>query len=224
MLLRLESRLILLGLLVACGGQDPILERAERIREQGGPVASQTPGPPSAQPPPSDRSVFEPEPGIPNAPIPVDIGQEMPGLHASGEPSEPAPGEPSAPPAPGGNYGPTVRISGTMSVVGDFSGTVLIRPHASDPLVPPHDILGPGISVQFPEQDVFSIDVPMGTLVFLEAFMDLEEGNGRPNEGEPMMTSVEGISTDLDVDDLLIVLEVPAHRPPPDGAPDLDER
>ena len=106
----------------------------------------------------------------------------------------------------------------------DFSGTVLIRPHASDPLVPPHDILGPGISVQFPEQDVFSIDVPMGTLVFLEAFMDLEEGNGRPNEGEPMMTSVEGISTDLDVDDLLIVLEVPAHRPPLDGAPDLDER
>ena len=208
--------------LFACGGQDPILERAEQIREQGGPSASQTPGPSSAQtPPPADRVVVQPEPGVPDAPDPVQPETDS---QNSPMPSEPTPGVPSdPPPGPGGARGPTVSLSGSLSVVGEFSGTVLIRPHASDPLVPPHDILGPGITVEFPDQTDFVIDVPMGEPVFLEAFMDFEERNGRPNEGEPMMTSSEGIATDADVSDLIIVLEEQPHRPAPEGAPSLDE-
>ena len=215
MLYRLRIGLTLCVSLVACGGQDPILERAEQIREQGGPSAGETPGPsPMHSSVSAAGSGVEPPPGIPEEPARVDPDAREIGT--------PVPGEPEAPPPMpiGVNSGPSVRLSGNISVVGDFAGTVLIRPHGSDPLVPPHDILGPGISIEFPEETTFVLDVPMGQAIFLEAFMDLGERNGRPNEGEPMMASSDGITTASDVADISIELAIQPHRPAPEGAPE----
>ena len=215
MLYRLRFELILCAALVACGGQDPILERAEEIREQGGPTAGETPGPSPSHSSVSSPGVgVEPTPGIPEDPVRVQPDAREIGTPVPGEPEDPSP-------MPmGANSGPTVRLSGTIEVVGDFTGTVLIRPHGSDPLEPPHDILGPGISIEFPEETMFALDVPMGQPIFLEAFMDLGEGNGRPNEGEPMMALSEGITTDSDRNDISIELAVQPHRPAPEGAPE----
>lgn len=175
-----------LGLVVACGGRDPILDRADELAgvdeapaaAGGGPVQAPAPAPGAPEAPPLGAGGV-PAPGQAGEPTPV-------------QPPEPAPGIPDqAPPggqAFGGDLGPAVTVRGVVRMEG-WSGTpIRIDVFDGDQLAaaggkstPPRVIAMQQLSQPGP----YEVAVPSGVgKVWVGAYAD-ENGNGRPDRADP---------------------------------------
>lgn len=167
-------RLSLLSLLAlaACGGDDPILERAEALSAAAPPGAN-SPGP-----------AAQPAPGTPSQPPPAAAAP--PG---AGTPPSPTPGTPQEPPPGGGPGGPTqgpsVTLSGVIQLAQPTAGAVRIDVFDGDQ----RDLSGPRPQVvgmgKIAAAGPFSVAVPQSAAkVWIGAFVDVD-GDGRPGPAEP---------------------------------------
>ncbi len=212
------SRLVI-GLLCACGGQDPILDRADEIREQGGPSANETPGISTARDPGRNNS----QSGQSNQPSPGKPGEPPPG-----NPDPPSPGVPdpsqeghqdAKPPIQGS--GPAARISGVVQIPEGMTGTVHIMAFASDPAAARKGGRHPDVAgfTQLNGTGDFSFELANGGApVWLDAHLDQgPDFDGRPGPGEPTGFLESGIPTTEDTSGIVLELEVRPHQDPPDG-------
>ena len=199
----------------ACGGTDPILERADEIRAEeanasGGQGVS---GNGSSQGSPVVGASGANQPGQPGQP-----GQ----LGQPGQPEPVTPGIPLEPESVGTPEpistmaeGSAVMISGTVTVAGGQSGRIKIKGHLKDPRGQVHQPMGgDGIELDYPAETSFTLPVNLGATVWIEAFLDLDQ-NGGPSFKEPQATTPEAIVANGNVDSVELVLEVQAHRPEP---------
>jgi hypothetical protein len=208
--LRLTSRawLQLAGLLVlgaaisVCGGDDPILQRAEEIREQGGADPGETPG------------ISANSSSAPGQVQPTPGGNGDRGAHIPGD-SEPVQAS-ANPPVQG--EGPTARISGIVQAPDGLTGPVQIMAFASDPKASRtggHPDVAGFTTIEAP--GAFSLELANGgNPVWLDAHLDLgPDLDGRPGPGEPTGFWSEGIPTTSDTGDIVLELVVRPHQGPP---------
>ena len=200
----------------ACGGTDPILDRADEIRSEesnasGGSTAAGTNQNGNRS---TESATNNVQPGQPVQPA---------------QPDQMTPGIPDEPEVGGGSEGGStsseggaVLISGTVSVKEGQSGRIKIKGHLKDPRGQVHQPMGgDGIELDYPAQNRFSLPVNPGATVWIEAFLDLD-GNGGPSFKEPQATTPQAIVANGNVDSVELILEVQAHRPEPTtpmGAP-----
>ena len=204
---------------LGCGGQDPILDRAEEIRGQGGPEATRNSGPSAGGVRPSSSS----------SPAPGSVGVGVPDEPPPGSPDEPPPGSPDQPlpgsadessrqPPPVQGEGAEATLSGMIVVPDGMSGTINLKAFVSQPMDgqghpnlagPDVKITAEGVSTRF-EMTVKNGDQP----IWLEAHLDMGELDGRPGPGEPFGRGHQGIPTTQDTAGLELKLEVRAHQEP----------
>jgi hypothetical protein len=200
---------------LACGSDDAILQRAEELRAQGGPSATETPGPAAAGRPNQPRAAAsEAAAGSPG------VHQEQP---PPGTPEEPSPGEPSDPlPVDGSPSLPPpgevaeAQISGTVQVPDGMTGTVHIVAFASDPKAARNGGGHPNVAgfLVLDAPGEFTLGLSNGGQpVWLDAHLDLgAEPDGRPGPGEPMGFWGAGISTQSDTEGIVLELSVRPHE------------
>ena len=194
----------------SCGGEDPILERAKEIQAQSDQGSGSGAGGSSSSS--SRGSSTKPPPGNNGHPPPGDSEGSQ---HVDFEHSAMDPGTQQDPGTEQG--GSKVAISGSVVIPEGFPpGSVIVRAHFSDPAVITNNPVGGApLTIAYPEETTFTIEVPTGDGIYLEAYLDSDRSNG-PSEGEPLAISAQAIPTGESVEGVQLVLEVPAHRPPPD--------
>ena len=236
----------LFGLLVACGGEDPVLkaareaaigetERSEspaQLAPTGGghpidgglamqPDATGTPGPGGVLTPGVPE---EPPPGDPSSPSPG-----VPGTPSPGVPGDPNPGVPGAPnpgvpgqPTPGSpseatDEGPVVTLKGTVEMSDYKSGEIRIDVFDGDHRS--HAGQRPNLvrSTLLTKPGPFEILVPVSSgRVWLESSND-ENQDGRPGPRDPS-GRYERNPLDLSEEGASgIVIVLERHDPPPGG-------
>lgn len=224
----------LLGVVVLIGcGRDPILDRAESLDAPAGeaPARSAKPGPPSGSPQAgktgaqagktgdrkpgaTHRELGGPQPGVPAQPAPGDPAEPGPG-----RPDAPAPGVPEEPSPGAAHGGPSVQLSGRVTVEGDAEGTVRIDVFDGDQRAAAASGTPPKVVAQARLETAgdFSVAVPQGAgSVWIGGFVD-QNGNGRPDRDEPAgWVAANPLSTAADHSGLELVLRV---DPPPGSAP-----
>lgn len=171
-------------LLLACSGQDPILDRAEGMEgADASPGAgaqaerSAGSGPPTAgaPEPPRPGQGTEPSPAVPGEPEPGDPGSPSPGV-----PDPPAPGAP-------GTDGPTVALTGTVQVESWAGGPIRIDIFDGDQQAAANSGKRPSVvgQARLDKPGPFEVRVPEGIAgVWIGGFAD-ENRNGRPDPRDP---------------------------------------
>lgn len=216
---RWACALLLFG--AACGGRDPILDRADQLAAgdaaaNGGQGPAQAPAPAPGRPAdPAAVVPGEPAPIDPGAPAPIDPGEPTPGV-----PEDPPPGIAGEPPPDGqvgmADLGPTVTVSGVVSMDDHRGSPVRIDVFDGDQLaaaggkskrprvIATLQVAGPG---------PFSLEVPSAPgKVWLGAYAD-EDNDQRPGPLDPAAWAPDNpIYVDKPKAGLQIKLE---RRPPP---------
>jgi len=212
-----------LGLLGSCGGTDPILERADEIREKStgnsaSSASGEVPDPKNdnemaAGPATATHSVGSPSANNPG------IESGTPGVPQPGEPPDPQPVRVDATPHVHGT-GTHAEIAGTVVAPAGLNGTIYIKAFESDPSMArsggPHPRIVREVSIA--EHGAFTMvlandDKP----VWLDAHMDLGEANKKPDpeQGEPIVPTPLKVLTNQNSEGIVIELVVR----PPESAP-----
>lgn len=204
----------MLLLATACGSEDPILERAAEM-EGGGTPPSPSSSAPVAGVAPSTAGT--PEPPAPGRGTPPRAG--TPGEPAPGDPGQPAPGTPEAPePGSPGSDGPSVVLSGTVSVEAWAGGPIRLDIFDGDQLAAAGSAKRPSVVAQanVERPGPFEVRVPVAAgRVWVGGFAD-ENRNGRPDPRDPSgWFGGNPVATDADRGDL--VLQLRAAPPPGEG-------
>lgn len=202
-----------LGVVAVGCGRDPILDRAESLD-----AAAEAPAPPAAPAAaparPAPRELAAPTPGVPAEPPPGDPSEPGPG-----RPDAPAPGVPEEPRPGAAHGGPTVALSGRVTVEGGIEGTVRIDVFDGDQRAAAASGTPPKVVAQarLEQAGPFSVAVPQGAgAVWVGGFVD-QNGNGRPDREEPAgWLATNPLPTAGDRSGLELVLRV---EPPPGDAP-----
>lgn len=231
-LMRLPPLLMLLT--IACASEDPILERAAAMEEAGtapaaaSPAAASraaaSPAPPAPPAPPAGvapAGVGIPEPPAPGQGTPPKA--VTPGEPAPGDPGQPAPGTPEQPrPGSPGSDGPSVAVSGTISVEGWSGGSIRIDIFDGDQLAAAGSTKRPSVVAQakLERPGPFEVRVPMAAgRVWIGAFAD-ENRNGRPDPRDPSgWYGSNPVSVDEDRSGVILQLSA---APPPGGGVEME--
>lgn len=226
----------IMTMLLACSGQDPILDRAAEMEGGGTAPAPSEPAPPSAVAPeqPAPVAAAAPSPVAPGAPAPgapSDPAPGDPGVPVPGDPGAPAPGDPDAPtpgvpdqPAPGvpGADGPTVALAGTVAVEGWSGGPIRIDVFDGDQRAAAGSAKRPSVVAQATVDRPGRFEVRVSTSagrVWVGAFAD-ENGNGRPDPRDPSgWYDRNPVLVDGDQGDIRLQLEA---APPPGGGVEME--
>lgn len=201
----MSSLLPVLLMIVGCGGQDPILERAESMAGEGGAAPAAAPPQPGAATAPAPGKPADPQPVRPGEPQPVQPGQPQPGV-----PQEPPPG--------GGPDGPAVTLKGTITVPGWKGGEIRIDVFDGDQKAAAGTGKRPSVVAQgkVAEPGPFELRVPQSAdRVWIGAFAD-EDKNGRPGHTDPTgWYSGNPVSTGADRGGIELELQAPKEPPRP---------
>ena len=215
-LMRLPPLLMLL--IIACASEDPILERAAAMEEAGTAPAAASPAPPAGVAP---AGVGIPEPPAPGQGTPPEA--VTPGEPAPGDPGQPAPGTPEQPrPGAPGSDGPSVAVSGTISVEGWSGGPIRIDIFDGDQLAAAGSTKRPSVVAQakLERPGPFEVRVPVAAgRVWVGAFAD-ENRNGRPDPRDPSgWYGSNPVSVDEDRSGVILQLSA---APPPGGGVEME--
>ena len=212
--LMLLTFIALAASILACSGQDPILDRAAEMQEgvsrvQTEPASAGTiPGAPSTtgSGAPSQGAAVPPKPGDPAAPSPG-----VPGQPAPGRPDQPSPGVP-------GSAGPTVTLTGTVQVDGWGGGPIRVDIFDGNQQAAAGSSKRPSVVAQanLDGPGAFEVRVPASAgQLWIGAFAD-EDRNGRPGPRDPSGW-FGGNPVSVDGDQGGIVLRLQAAPPPAGG-------
>jgi hypothetical protein len=213
------SPIALALLLLACSGQDPILDRAADMQGGGAAPTAGAPAPgKTGSPPPTAGTPEPPRPGQGAAPSPAD-----PGAPAPGDPGAPSPGVPDQPtPGVPGSDGPSVALAGTVQVEDWGGGPIRIDIFDGDQQAAAGSSKRPSVVAQarLEKPGPFEVRVPVGTTnVWIGGFAD-ENRNGRPDPRDPSGW-FGGNPVSVDGDQSGITLQL-RSAPPPGGGVEME--
>ena len=205
-------------LAAACGSEDPILERAAEMEGRSTPPGAAAPAPVAGVAP---AAAGTPEPPAPGRGTPPQVGR--PGEPAPGDPGHPAPGRPKAPePGSPGSDGPSVVLSGTVSVEAWAGGPIRLDIFDGDQLAAAGSARRPSVVAQarVDQPGPFEVRVPVAaSRVWVGGFAD-ENRNGRPDPRDPSgWFDGNPVATDADRGDLVLKLRA---APPPGGGVEME--
>jgi hypothetical protein len=199
-------------LALACGGRDPILDRADSLDEpSGGASASGTAGNhgATAAAPPARGTPSEPAKVQPASPAPAAPGDPSPGQTEAPKPVQ------AQPPPPPGTVGGTT-LAGTVVLPDYRSGTIRVDVFDGDQRAASGGGKRPGVvaMARLEAPGPFSVQVPADVReVWIGAYVD-EDGDGRPGPLDPEVW-YKGNPVDVSSGSPEVELVLVRREPPP---------